>query len=300
MFRRLCILAVFVLSVILAESDSHAQIVFEQSTFKKVSGPEIPAEDVEVSSPIYHAQVGKINYPLGTYNYTVSWQGIPAADASITIDQTGMYYKVNAKAKTYSGIDILYKLRYQALGTVSAVNFMPLKTSINHVENSRIKTTDIEYLDNGDIKAVRSQLGKNAKSIVFDSKNFTLEPVSAGLLARGVDWSVGKSIELDTFNGKTRYLIKLSCVEKKEIEVNDSPREVWVITPQVLKLTEPEAPNKLREARIYMTTDSAREVLLIESEVFIGTVKTSLDSFEPLNRAGSQTVAQVQKYKLSS
>jgi hypothetical protein len=259
----------------------------------------IPAEDIHVTTPVYHPQVGKIDYPLGTYNYTVSWQGIPAAEASITVDQDGFYYNIKASANTYSGVDIFYKLRYSVLGKVSSVDFTPVKTEINHFENSKEKSVNITYLDNGDIKAVRSQVGKNSKSIVFDPKNFTLEPISSGLLARGIDWHVGKTIELDTFNGKSRYLIRLTCKEKASIEVNDKTQDVWVISPSVTKLTDPDSPNKLREANIYLTADEKRDVLLIESEVFIGTVKTSLDSFQPLPKQGGQTVAQIVKYKLS-
>ena len=260
---------------------------------------EIPPEDVVVTTPVYHPQFGKIEYPLGTYKYTVSWQGIPAADAAITVNQEGLFYKIKAVAKTYSGIDLFYKLRYAASGKISMVDFLPVETVIDHQENSKKKKVDIRYLDNGDISAVRSQAGKNTKSITFDPKNFTLEPISAGFIARGLEWNVGKKITLDTFNGKTRYLVHLECVDRKTIEVNDEERDVWVISPSVQKLTTTDKDSKLRTAYIYLTADKYREVLQIDSEVFIGTVKTKLDSFEPLPQgAGTQVVAQAKSYKL--
>jgi hypothetical protein len=267
--------------------------IVRAETFK-----EIAPEDVEVTTPVYHPQFGKIEYPLGTYNYTVSWQGIPAAEASINVAQEGLFYKIKAAAKTYSGIDLFYKLRYSALGKISMVDFLPIETVIDHQENSRMKKVDIKYLENGDISAIRSQAGKNTKSITFDPKNFTLEPVSAGFLARGLDWSLGKKISLDTFNGKTRYLITLTCVDRKKIEVNDEERDVWVISPAVQKLTTLEKDSKLREAFIYLTADKYREVLQIDSEVFIGSVVTKLDTFVPHGGAGSQVVAQAKTYKL--
>ena len=258
-----------------------------------VVAEEVAPEDVVISTPVYHPEFGKIDYPLGTYNYTVSWQGIPAADASISLKQNGLFYTVQASAKTYSGIDLFYKLRFSVTGIISTVDFLPTKTTIDHRENSRIKKTDINYLENGDISAVRSQEGKNTKSITFDPKNFTLEPISAGFIARGFDWEVGKSISLDTFNGKTRYLIELHCIDKKIIEVNDKQREVWVITPTVKKLTITDEKPKLKKAFIYLTADKEREVLQIDSEVFVGTVKTSLDSFTPdAHGKPGQTMAQ--------
>lgn len=259
---------------------------------------EIPPEEVHVSTPVYHPQFANIDFPLGTYNYTVSWQGIPAAEASLTVDENGLQYKLNATAKTYSGIDIFYKLRYEAAGTLSAVDFSPIETDIMLKENSKVKSTQIRYLENGDISAIRSQKGKDTKSITFDPGNFTLEPFSAAFIARGLNWELGKTAEFDTFNGKTRYLIQLTAVDKVVMNVNGTDREVWVISPKVQKLTSNEPDKKLREARIYLTADKEREVLQIVSEVFIGSVKTKLDSFTPLRPRGA-SMAQNGTVKLA-
>lgn len=255
---------------------------------------EIAPEDVEVSTPIYHPQFSSIDYPLGTYNYTVSWQGIPAAEASLTVDQTGLEYKISAKAKTYSGIDILYKLRYEAQGTLSAVDFTPIETDISQQENSKFKNTQIKFLENGDINAVRSQVGKDTKSMTFDPGNFTLDPFSAAFMARGLKWELGKTAEFDTFNGKTRYLIRLTAVDHVIMTVNDVERPVWVISPKIQKLTSNEPEKKLREAKIYLTDDKERSVLQIVSEVFIGSVKTKLDSFTPADRTSGASLARNQ------
>lgn len=242
---------------------------------------EVGPQDVEVSTPVYHAESGSVDYPLGTYHYTVSWQGIPAAEASISLEQDGLRYRVSTTAKTYSGVDIFYKLRYRAEGILSAVDFLPQKTSISQQENSRFKETEINYLNNGDINTVRSQIGKETFSLTFDPNNFTLDPFSAGFIARGLEWEVGKTAVFDTFNGKTRYLIELTALDKKTMTINGEDREVWLISPRVKKLTSTKADKKLRSAVIYMTADAKREIIKIESEVFIGTVTTKLDEFMP-------------------
>lgn len=260
--------------------------------------PVIPAEEVVVSTPVYHPQYGSINYPLGTYNYTVSWQGIPAADASISVEQEGLQYKITAKAKTYSGVDILYKLRYEAEGLLSAVDFFPIQTTITQQENSKFKNTQIKYLENGDISSIRSQNGKDTKSLTFDPGNFTLEPFSAAFIARGLNWEVGKTAEFDTFNGKTRYLVQLTATDKVTMHVNGVEREVWVISPKVKKLTSNTPEKKLHEAKIYLTADKEREILQIVSEVFIGSVKTKLDSFTPSQHVEGSSFAQNNTVKL--
>lgn len=255
---------------------------------------EIAPEDVQVSTPVYHPQFSAIDFPLGTYTYTVSWQGIPAAEATLSVDQEGLQYKVQAKAKTYSGIDILYKLRYEASGTLSAVDFSPIETDIAQQENSRIRNTQIKFLENGDISAIRCQVGKDTKSMTFDPGNFTLDPFSAAFVARGLNWEMGKTAEFDTFNGKTRYLIQLTAIDHVIMNVNGVDRPVWVISPKVQKLTTTDTDQKLREAKIYLTDDKEREVLQIVSEVFIGSVKTKLDSFTPADHRSGASLAQNQ------
>ncbi|MCB0337900.1 MAG: hypothetical protein KDD62_16395, partial [Bdellovibrionales bacterium] len=63
---------------------------------------------------------------------------------------------------------------------------------------------------------------------------------------------------------------------------------VWVISPTVKKVGA-EKNDKLREARIYLSSDARREILQITSEVFVGTVKTKLSSFQPSIRSSSST-----------
>lgn len=77
---------------------------------------QITADLVKVSTPIYTPEFTDFSPALGTYSYDVSWQGIPAAGATITVSRDNGRYRVIVQARTYSGIDIFYKLRYRARG----------------------------------------------------------------------------------------------------------------------------------------------------------------------------------------
>ncbi len=247
---------------------------------------EISAADVTVSTPVYKP-ASNVDLPLGTYTYEISWQGIPAAEATITIDKEPGIFLAEATARTYSGIDVFYRLRYRAEGLVSEKNFSPIRVTFDKQENKNVRFTAISYLENGDILSVREKragVGANDPPDVlqFNPKNFTLEPFSAALLARSLDWEPGISREFDTFNGKARYLIRLKCVDKKAITFNKEEREVWIVEPEVQNLTNPDADRKLRKARIFVSTDRKREVLKIVSEVFVGSVTTKLESFSPV------------------
>ena len=226
--------------------------------------------------------LSKVQMALGKYEYAVSWEGIPAADASVSISREGERYRMVVSARTYSGIDIFYKMRYRAEGLMSANDLQPIKTLIDQRENSTQKNTQIEFLSNGSIRSVRSRNGEDVSVTTLEGTNFTLDPLSAGLMARALDWKVGDTHVFDAFNGKTRYVISLTAEKEEWLRVNGEQRKVWVIVPQVKLFDSNQAHKKLRRARIYVTADDKREILKIVSSVFIGSVTTELEAFTPL------------------
>lgn len=256
--------------------------VFSGFVFSAVATAEfIPPETLKVSTPVYQPQFSEFAPPLGTYTYTVSWQGIPAATVKFQLEQDGIHFRSTATARTYSGIDLLYKLRYKAEGLISAIDFLPVRTKIDHRENSRVKETEIEFLKDGSVRSVHKRKGRETIERSFNPDNLMLGPLSAGFLARSLEWELGETKEFDTYNGNSRYLISFTAEDYTSMKVNGVERPVWVISPKVKKLTDSNPKEKLRRAWIYVTADSKREILQIKSEVFIGSVKTKLVSYEP-------------------
>jgi hypothetical protein len=49
--------------------------------------PNSVPEVARVSTPVYHPDFDEFQPAFGKYEYTVSWEGIPAAEASISIEQ---------------------------------------------------------------------------------------------------------------------------------------------------------------------------------------------------------------------
>jgi hypothetical protein len=247
----------------------------------------ISPELVKITTPRYRPENASFKPRLGTYEYSVGWEGINAASASVTISKEGDVYVVDAAARTYSGVVLLYKLRYEAVGKISATDLTSIHLAIDHRENSRRKNINISFSPNlSSIHAVRSK-GENdpdQKVLSFTSDNFTLDPIGACFLARSLDWEIGDSKHFDVFNGKSRYFISLTAVERKTIRYQGENRPVIVISPQVRNVTTTKPRSKLREAFIYVSDDEYREVLRIESSVFIGRVITELDSFTPTQK----------------
>lgn len=249
----------------------------------------IPPQFINLSTPSYHPDLSHFRPPLGTYEYKVTWQGIPAATLTLSVEEEGLRYRVVASAKTYKAIDLFYRLRYRGEALVSAIDLLPLETRIHSAENSRVKEARISFLPNGDIDSEWEYVGKEKKEFHFNSGNFTLDPFSAAFIARSLTWQKGETKELDAFNGKSRYLVSLTAVDKVKMKVNSNPVDVWVISPKVKNLTSPGSNKKLREAKIYITADESRQLLKIKSEVFIGSVNTTLVSYTPSQRPQSGT-----------
>ena len=260
----------FLLLLIVLRVQSHAADIYHS------------AELVNISTPVIKPESSNFQPLLGTYNYTVSWQGIPAAELEAVVEQDGLNYKITTKAKTYKGIDIFYKLRYNAEGLISAVDYFPINTRIEHRENSRHRFIEIIFNPDGNVDAVRIDRRRDEiKSLSFDPNNFMLDPFGAAFLARSVNWEKGAVREFDTFNGFSRYHISLTAEERRKIRYNGEERDVWVITPLVRNLVNPAQTSKLRRAHIYVSADDKRDILKIVSSVFIGNVYTELKSFQP-------------------
>jgi len=254
---------------------------------------------VKVTTPLYKASLDYFQPRFGTYQYTVGWEGIPAASCSLSFKDDGNNFIVETAARTYSAVDLLYKLRYDATGIFSKNDLTSIKLTINHRENSRHKHVDIDFLpDGGRVSAIRSKGADDPHKIAvsFIPHNFTLDPIAAAFIARALPWELKETKVFDVFNGKSRYYIELTAVRRETIRHNGEERKVIVITPQVRNLTTTKPISKLREAFIYVTDDPYREVLKIVSSVFIGSVTTSLESFTPFahNDANPAQRSQVQ------
>lgn len=245
-------------------------------------------EEARVITPLYKPKLNKFNPPLGTYRFKVSWQGIPAAYANFTLKKEGDHYKLESTARTNSVVDIFYKLRYEANSKIVAKNLMPVESTFNSKENSRYQTAKLKFKENGDIKSFYQKNKNKPKEVNFNPHNYTLDPFAAAFVARSLDWESGKTRVFDTYNGKSRYVISLTAIGKTTIKANGKKRKVWKISPKVQKIGSKKQA-KLRDAIIYITDDEKREVLRIDSEVFVGTVKTKLVDFKPFKNGNDLT-----------
>jgi hypothetical protein len=233
------------------------------------------------------------DFRKGIYEYEVSWKGIPVASATIDIrdrevDSAKAYF-VEASAKTNKVVGVFYKLRHTSNSLFYQEDLRPIRFSFRQTENSRKKSSEIVFGEGGEIKSVLEKNGKVEEARQFFSDNQTLDPISAAFLARSIPIELGQRASFDIYNAKNRYLISFKVTEIEEIYLpgEKDKRLAYKVIPRLRKLTDTEGEKRFRKAEIWIAADETRDVLKIESEVFVGSVSAHMKSFTPQDDPGS-------------
>lgn len=245
------------------------------------------------------------------YFYDIKWQGIPVGSAVVDVTlgdskSRGMLlkdysaevisqddlYSIKAEAKSAKAIDVFYKLRHESESLLRKSTFSPLRFQTWQTENSRIKKAEVKFKQDGLIDSFSEKDGKIERQNVFTSSSFILDPISAAFFARSIPIEVGGRAEFDVFNGKHRYLIVFNVVSKEVVEIMGKKREAYKTVPEVRKLTDTEGEKRLTEAALWIAADDSREVLKLESKVFVGRVGAVLTKVEDPTFAENQVLTK--------
>lgn len=274
-------LIIFLAQVALLVTGLHAQ-------------PSLKPETIKVTTPEYHPSFTNFELTPGTYKYWIGWQGIPAAEASVEVVQEGLNIRTKIKAVTVGLAAVFYDLDFNSDTLISGIDLTPIKSVLDTKENSKRKIFDLNFLPSNEIETTYTKVGKEPPvTSKFNPENFTLDPISASFLARSLDWKIGDAKQFDIFNGQTRYLIGLTVVDFAEMKVDGVMRKVMVVDPKVTNLSNPTKAAKFRGGKLYVSADPARDIVRLESKVFVGSVSAKMESFTPAKNAlGTQVAMQ--------
>lgn len=220
----------------------------------------------------------------GKYLFDVSWQGIPVATAAVIVNQSAPNekQKIEVNAKTNGVIDIFYRMRHRSESTFFTAPFHPVLYRSNEMENSNKRRREISFSDGGQITAKQWRRGKELQEMSFVTDNNTLDPISAAFIARNMPLSIGSESAVDVFNGKHRYLITFKVVSQEQVTLNDTVRDAFKVVPSVQKLTDTKGERRLNSAAIWIAADGTRDLLRLESKVWVGSVSAKFTNFIPV------------------
>ena len=226
---------------------------------------------------------------LGTYHYEVTWQKVIVGYAQVTVGKEEDLHKITVHAETSKKLDRVYKVRYTGESLIGTDPISPVETRIHEKVKSKKKQTTIEFYDDGTIKSVESRSRKKKPDRIkyeeINTDRFTLDPFSAACLVRRLDWEEGVAEVFDVFTGKDQYELQLQCIDRTVIDMSGEKRDVWVIVPDITKLSgeEDEEDYEIKQSnvKIYLSADERKELLRIEGYPKIGRVRAQMSKFEP-------------------
>jgi hypothetical protein len=231
----------------------------------------------------------------GRYIYSITWQGIPVANADVVIGETPQLRRtdyvpqpgdqtIRVSTKTAKVIDLLYKLRHTSESIFNPKEVRPISFTSDQTENSKYKRWEVLFSQSNQItsKLYKEPNAEVSESYQFNSDNFTLDPLFGALVARSVQVKAGSDVSVDIWNGKHRYLIEFKVEGQDYIEIENNKILADRIIPTVKKLTDSEGEKRIKSCTMWVSADERREILKLDSKVFLGRITATLKSIQPI------------------
>ena len=242
--------------------------------------------DLEVATPVY-VLPDEAAVPAERLDYVLRWSGLPVATASITMTESDDASSVamEATGATHPVIDWLYRYRFWGDARVRTAPFRPERFDIDECKNQRHDRTEIRFTESGGsgevgwVRGVRHRKGR-VKEYVFRSDN-AFDIPSATYLLLNLDYAAGSVYELDTFTGKSRYLLRAEVVGLESVEVDGVATPAWRLRLFTRELTDDdEDDHRHRETQVWVSPERPRRLLFASSQTFVGPMTVQLVSAE--------------------
>lgn len=223
----------------------------------------------------------------GTYYYKLKLNDLSIGNAWIAIYREGDLYKMQLHARTNKAIDRIYKVRYSGENLMDGDLTSPVETRTWQRAKSTSKDIVILFQNHGLILATekKQKKGEDAENEAREVRTdrYTIDPLSATYLVRGMDWKSGDEHVFDIFTGKNRYEWRLLCTGDKTLEVGGEKRDAWVIDAQSRKIEEKPSddPGKPVKVRLFVSKDELKDVLKVETHRGRGTLSAELERSKP-------------------
>ncbi len=215
---------------------------------------------------------------LGEAEYRVSWNGIPAAAATIDVrqdtDSGRPLYRVEVAARTNWLVDLLWRFRAHALSSFTFDDLAPLGFRYDREENNKHVVTDVTFGPSPVEVTGRKYRGGDTAVMTLREANL-LDPITAIFHALVQSVQVGDARRYEIFTGEARYRVELDVTGEDTVSVAAGTYRAWRIEPKVWKLGTG-ADERLRRATIWVSQDGARIPVRIRTEVFVGAVNCDL------------------------
>ena len=211
-----------------------------------------------------------------TLVYSASWEGIPAAEARISV----AYPKVNPDhwtgqmtINTSKVVDPLYRMRDFFRENFDRNSLQPDDIYIVQHEKSRLD----EWRGSFDHDAHLFTAVKTNRAGRTWIRRFSggdpWGPFSGAMLALSQPLTIGQRYVYDLFSGGNRYVLAFTVVRRERITTALGTFDSLRIEPEVVWLSEGSFRNDATSTTVWVTADRHHLPLRIESAVYIGSVR---------------------------
>jgi hypothetical protein len=211
--------------------------------------------------------------------FEVKWKFIPAGEAVLkvlpleTISGVKHYHFV-MKAKTYKYIDPLYKVR-DRIDAYTDLN-MTYSKLYKKKNRGRRKKDIVVNFDPEKRQAQYSKNGKKKKPISIKPGSF--DPLSVFYAFRFFSLKENTVLEVPVTDGKKCVMGKAKVIKRETIVVESGTYDTYLVEPDLKHIGGVFKKSKNAKLRIWVTADSRKIPVRIESEVIVGSFVAELIS----------------------
>jgi hypothetical protein len=224
--------------------------------------------------------------------YRVSWIGIPAATATVTLNADGpdsRQWTAQGWITTDRLIDLLFRMRDYVREDFDQISYDPHDVFIRQDEKRRVSLYTATF-DNGSHVVTAIKRHRDHSEIHRFGGGNALGPFSAAALALTQRFEVGRRYVFDVFPGCNRYVFSFYIDGREKLRTALGDFETFRVIPSVLYASNPAVFKESRRVVLWISADPRRLPLRLEASTFIGTVRADLIRIEEpdvLRPAGS-------------
>jgi len=242
-------------------------------------GAAVPVPDATTAKPI----------AVGRAEYAVSWNGIPAAAATVEVRRSVQagepVYRVEAAMRTNKFVDLFFRLRARADSSFTSADMVPLGFRWDRKENSKHSITDVSFSRSAQEATGIHRRGNDTKVLEVRAPGI-LDPITAIFRAMVQPIKVGDLLHYEVFTGEARYRVELAITGEEKVRVAGGTYQAWRVDPRLWKIGKG-VDERLRRATMWVSKDPAHILLRIRSEVFIGAVTCELVKLQDVDSSKS-------------
>ena len=205
--------------------------------------------------------------------YKLGWSLFTVASAVLEVqpdtyeDQPALRIQLNARTNSFA--DAFYKVRNTSTTWTAPDMSRSFRYSAEQLEGGRERDTTA-YFDPVKLKARYVSHSKGEERAPVDILPGTFDPLGIVFFVRSLEFDVGDQLIIPTSNGKEFFFTIVNVVDKVKRKFLIGKREAYVLEPDIKDLGGVFERSPDGRVRIYMSADTEKLPLRMESEVAVG------------------------------